>query len=193
MIHLAILGVSIASWFAVAVVINVSISLSSFDWYDVFQKIMRSGNYWLTLLWFVVLLCGWESYVDGARRAFYYEPKHVLQEVSVLLAFFFYSNNSLTSSPLTRLEPTRNTWTTQILTTPSVQGVASPSQSRDLRRGERQGTSGKESLRVSVVDSPATCRFVPSEFATRPNKSCLEILRPSAFYHTKSTCQFTVI
>ena len=86
MIHLAILGVSIASWFAVAVVINVSISLSSFDWYDVFQQIMRSGNYWLTLLWFVVLLCGWESYVDGARRAFYYEPKHVLQEVSKIHA-----------------------------------------------------------------------------------------------------------
>ena len=79
--HILLLIVSILSWFLVAIVINVSVSLSSFDWYGVFFALMSTGDYWMTLLWLVVLLCGWETFVDGVRRAFFFEPLHILQEV----------------------------------------------------------------------------------------------------------------
>lgn len=79
--HLFLLFISILSWFLVAIVINVSVSLSSFDWYNVFFALMSTGDFWMTLLWLVVLLCGWETFVDGVRRAIFYEPLHILQEV----------------------------------------------------------------------------------------------------------------
>ena len=79
--HIALIVFSIISWFLVGLVINVSITLSSSDWYNVFYRVMGTGDFWMSLLWFVVLLNGLETFLDGTRRAFFYEPRHILQEM----------------------------------------------------------------------------------------------------------------
>ena len=96
--HVALLVVSIISWFLVGLVINVSITLSSSDWYYVFYSVMSTGDFWMSLLWFVVLLCGFETFIDGTRRAFFYEPRHILQEVRQFLSFDFFNFSMLVAS-----------------------------------------------------------------------------------------------
>ena len=52
LVHLFFLALSVGAWFAFAYGINLSMTLSQFDWYYVFNHALSSNRFWLGLVWY---------------------------------------------------------------------------------------------------------------------------------------------
>lgn len=74
---------SIGLWFATAFFIN-SFTLLDFDWYEIFNRLVMNGTFWMTLLLLVVAVYAKDLYLYGLERDMNFQPYHILQEVRML-------------------------------------------------------------------------------------------------------------
>ena len=70
LVHLFFLALSVGAWFAFAYGINLSMTLSQFDWYYVFNHALSSNRFWLGLVWYTGVGIFTHCIVSGLLSSF---------------------------------------------------------------------------------------------------------------------------
>ena len=81
--HYFFLFGSIAFWFGFGIGLNDDMELSQFDWYSVFNNALSQQAFWVGLVWILVFVFSYETLFNGFWRAYFYDNRHILQEVRV--------------------------------------------------------------------------------------------------------------
>jgi magnesium-transporting ATPase (P-type) len=83
-VHIIIILLSVASWFALAYMIT-SVLVLDYEWYGMWSRLMLNGNFWLGSLIIVVVILAKDLYLCGLQRNFDPNSPQIIQEVSETL------------------------------------------------------------------------------------------------------------
>jgi len=77
-----VIFLSIISWVFIAWIVNLSKVIDG-EFYKLWNRLLGSGMFWLTLLLVVVMISMKDLLVSSINRFYYYDPSYILQELSV--------------------------------------------------------------------------------------------------------------
>ena len=86
--HYVVMGASIGLYFACCSFIN-SFLFLDFDFYQVWNHLLRMQAFWLTVLLLTLLIAAKDIYISGLERNFNFKPWHIIQEVSLFRMLSF--------------------------------------------------------------------------------------------------------
>jgi hypothetical protein len=82
------MGLSIASYFATVSFIT-SFILLDFNFYQVWNRLLGNGSFWLTVILITMLVTAKDIYISGLERNFNFKPWHIIQEVMLVFIVYF--------------------------------------------------------------------------------------------------------
>lgn len=97
--NFAVMGASIGLYFAVCSFIT-SVVFLDFDFYQVWNHLLGSPSFWLTVLLLTVLIMAKDIYISGLERNFNFKPWHIIQEVRLCAHVLLFSLYHLVASVL---------------------------------------------------------------------------------------------
>lgn len=82
-IHVVIIALSVGSWFALAYMVT-SVLILDYEWFEIWSRLMKNGNFWLGSLLIVVVVLAKDLYLCGLQRNFDPNSPQIIQELTML-------------------------------------------------------------------------------------------------------------
>jgi magnesium-transporting ATPase (P-type) len=82
--HIAVLFLSVLLWWLTAFVIT-NAMVFDYNWYQIWPRLMRSGNFWLGLLVLVTIIAVKDIARAVIRRTDFYTNDDIVQEVNTIV------------------------------------------------------------------------------------------------------------